>query len=488
MSSPGPGRLDPRTPVLVGVGEASSSVEPVALMTEALVAAADDAGSRALLGAIDRISVPQGTWKYGDPGRGVAAGVGAAGARTVLAELGVPQQLLFNDAVDAITSGRSDVVAVVGGEARRWARTVETESGDPQPDAVPGEVLAREGPPVEPIEVATRLWQPVLQYAMIANALRRAEGRTIDEDVARTAGLWERCNVVARANPRAAFAAPRSADDIAAPSPRNRPLAFPYNKWHASQWTVDQAAALILCPVEAARRFGIGPDRWVFPHAGLVSSHAVSLLRRRDIHRWPAMAVLGRALTAGAGLSVDDAEVVELYSCFPSAVRVQQRELAVDAARVPTLTGGMAFAGGPFNNYVLQSTVEVARRLRDAEGSTGVITTVSGLLTKPGIGLWGSAPGRGPALIADLATEVRAATEVVEVAEDPGDHTGGVTVATYTVTYEGMDPVGLIVVGDTEDGRRCVGFSTDAELASHATRTELVGTRGRVESGTFHTG
>ncbi len=158
----------------------------------------------------------------------------------------------------------------------------------------------------------------------------------------------------------------------------------------------------------------------MFPLAGLVSSHAVSLLRRRDIHRWPAMAVLGRALYGAAGRPVDAAEVVELYSCFPSAVQVQQRELAVDAARVPTVTGGMAFAGGPFNNYVLQSTAEVARRLRVAGAGTGVVTTVSGLLTKPGIGLWGSAPGPGPALIADLATEVRAATDVVEVVEDPG--------------------------------------------------------------------
>ncbi len=57
--------------------------------------------------------------------------------------------------------------------------------------------------------------------------------------------------------------------------------------------------------------------------------------------------------------------------------------------------------------------------------------------------------------------------------------------ATYTVTYEGMDPAGLIVVGDTQDGRRCVGFSTDAELALSATREELVGTRGRVDAGTF---
>ncbi len=56
--------------------------------------------------------------------------------------------------------------------------------------------------------------------------------------------------------------------------------------------------------------------------------------------------------------------MIEVYSCFPSAVRVQQRALGLDPARVPTVTGGMAFAGGPFNNFVLQATVAVAERLR----------------------------------------------------------------------------------------------------------------------------
>ncbi|MHB1583719.1 MAG: acetyl-CoA acetyltransferase, partial [Acidimicrobiales bacterium] len=64
--------LPPATPLLVGVGTASADAEPVALMTEALVAAAEDAGAGSLLAAIGRLAVPQGTWRYPDPARLVA--------------------------------------------------------------------------------------------------------------------------------------------------------------------------------------------------------------------------------------------------------------------------------------------------------------------------------------------------------------------------------------------------------------------------------
>ena len=57
--------------------------------------------------------------------------------------------------------------------------------------------------------------------------------------------------------------------------------------------------------------------------------------------------------------------------------------------------------------------------------------------------------------------------------------------ATYTVTYEGMDPVRTIVVGDTEDGRRCVSISDDVALARYAVDHELIGSPVRVTKGSF---
>ena len=299
------GPLDPRTPILVGVGTASSDAEAVELMALACQAALGDAGGRGLGAAVDRVAVPQGSWAYPDPARLVARRIGAPEATTHLVELGIPQQSLINDALAAIVSGASDVAVVVGGEAKRWARDRERAGLSPaetaQPGATPDVLRPRPGPLLEPVEVAHRLWDPVQQYAMIDNALRAAEGRTIVEHRAEIAGLWDRMNAVAGTNPEAAFPDRMDAGQIATATPDNRPLAFPYNKWHSTQWTVNQAAALVMCSVEAARRLGVPSDRWVFPLVGLESSHAVSVLCRGQIHAWPAMEVLGGTAAARLG-------------------------------------------------------------------------------------------------------------------------------------------------------------------------------------------
>jgi acetyl-CoA C-acetyltransferase len=485
--------IDPRTPVLVGLGTASDEAEATELMTWALQEAAGDAGAPDMLEAIDRVAVSQGSWAYPDPGRLVAKGVGATRARTCLVELGIPQQSLINEALSAILDGSSEVAAVVGGEAKRWARGPDAvETG--QPGAVPDMVRRRTGTLLEPVEVTTRLWDPVQQYAMIDNALRAADGLSIGEHRDEVAELWARFNRMAQGNPEAAFPQPMTAEEIGLPSPTNRPLAFPYNKWHSTQWTVNQAAALLFCSAQAAHRFGISPDRWIFPRVGIESSQAMSLLRRERPHTWPAMGVLGQAAAARIGRPIAEAELIEVYSCFPAAVRVQQRELGLDRSGTPTLTGGMAFAGGPFNNFVFQATAAMAGALRAEPDWLGVVTTVSGLLTKPGLAVWSASPdGRDPRL-GDLGAEAAGVTGSVDVVETMDGYTGPATVVTYTVTPDSAAAPGegdpapwsrTVMVGDTADGRRCVAVSEDPDVAGDAVTGELIGRQVAVKAGEF---
>ena len=71
-----------------------------------------------------------------------------------------------------------------------------------------------------------------------------------------------------------------------------------------------------------------------------------------------------------AGTSVADLDYVDLYSCFPSAVQVAAHELGLPVgveSRPLTVTGGLTFAGGPWNNYVthaIATMVEVLRGIR----------------------------------------------------------------------------------------------------------------------------
>ena len=466
-----------RSPVLVGVGVANAPGDVVELMVAAARAAADDAGAPSLLAAIGQVATPKGTWPHTDPARAVARRIGAPEARTVLAELGVPQQTLVGDALARVRDGELGVALVVGGEARRSAPDAaapDDAAGDPDVRLTPtGELVA-------PPEVAAKVWQPVQQYALIDSALRHAEGRTLDEHRDDVARLWARFNEVARSNPHAAFPTPRDATALRRLDATNRPLAFPYGKWHSTQWTVDQAAALIVCSAEAARDHRVPPDRWVFPAVALESSFALSLSRRADVHRWPAMAVLGAAAARHLGRPLDDVELVELYSCFPSAVRVQQRELRLSADRVPTLTGGMAFAGGPFNNFTYQATAAVVGALR-AGGGLGLVSTVSGLLTKPGLMVWSADPPSEPLLVADLADDARAATPAREVVDA---HTGEARVVAATATYDGATPSRLVTIVEVPDGRRTVATSDDPALAARATAEEVVGTTVAVEGTT----
>ena len=479
--------IDPRQPVLVGLG-ATNEPGPVAeLMTEAVRRAAVDAGEPKLLSSIDRIVYTQGSWRLTDPGRTVGRQIGAAHSRTVLAEVGVSQQEVINHALTAVAAAECSAVVVVGAEARAWERQGGVEA-DEEP-APPDEVLKRPTEFIAPIEIAAGLaWPVVQQYALIENSMAAAEGLSSQAQRDEIAGLWSRFNQVATRNPDAAFGAPRSALEIATPGPGNRPLAYPYNLRHSTQWTVDQSSALLICSVELANEMRVPRDRWLFPHVALHCSEAVTLTARKRLHAWPAMGLLGKAAESHLAVTLRDLRLAEVYSCFPAAVRVQQRELGLDLSGTPTLSGGMAFSGGPFNHYVLQSLVIMGRRLREEPEELGLVTTVSGMLSKPGLAVWSASPPRQAALLADLAPEARTATEVVPVAEEaPANETPG-TVASFTVTYggaDGFEPVRTAIVAELPDGVRTAATCEDAQTARLAIAEGLAGRTVTVKDTTF---
>ena len=377
---------------------------------------------------------------------------------------------------------------VVGGEAKRWARDRErpgtrrsrpTSTGAvPDVDPPPGGPAAGAGgggpPPVGP--------GPAVRHDRQRPAGRR--GPVARRHRAEIAELWARFNGGGPTNPAAAFPGPLDADQIATPSPQPAAgLPVQQVALHPVDRQPGGGAGVLLGRGGGAAR---GADRplGLPPGRPGVEPCRVSCWPRAH-PTWPAMEVLGDTAAAGSGGHWLRLEVIEVYSCFPAAVRVQQRALGLDLQRTPTVTGGMAFAGGPFNNFVLQSMVAVAAALRAEPHSLGLVTTVSGLLTKPGIGVWSARPDGRPPLLADLAFEVESVTGVVDAVATLDGYDGEATVATYTVTYEGLDPVRVVAVCDTDDGRRCVAISEDRTLAAAACTEEFIGTRVQIGSGEF---
>jgi len=96
-------------------------------------------------------------------------------------------------------------------------------------------------------------------------------------------------------------------------------------------------------------------------------------------------------------MGADDMDLVDVYSCFPSAVQIAARELGLpigDADRPLTVTGGLTFAGGPWNNYVSHSIATMADKLAAAPDQVGLITANGGYLTKHSFGVYSATPPR----------------------------------------------------------------------------------------------
>ena len=98
---------------------------------------------------------------------------------------------------------------------------------------------------------------------------------------------------------------------------------------------------------------------------------------RPELHRSPAIRLAGAAALEAAGLGIDDVASIDLYSCFPAVVQMAAAELGLavdDPARPLTLTGGLTFGGGPGNNYTSHGIARAVGALREAPGSTALVT------------------------------------------------------------------------------------------------------------------
>ena len=474
--------LDPRTPVLVGVAaiqqhaeDPHDASEPLDLMEDALRRAAEDAGSKALLESVDSIWAPRGFWSYSDPGRILAERFGASKVRTIVAEIGILQTSVLGQAAARLRDGEGEIAMIVGAEARdrasRFGRAgLEVPLTD-QTGGTPDTVLRPSAEIMGQFEIDLGLITPTIQYAMIDNALRAHEGQSMADHRAELGALWGGFNRVAVHNEDAWNRRPMSPDEIVTPSDSNRLLSYPYTKFLVSQWNVNQAAGLILCTLEKARSLGLDERRFVYPLAVVDSEHMVTLSERRDLWRSPGFELAGARAFELAGKQASEIEHFELYSCFPAAVRVQQRELGIPLDRQVTQTGGMTFGGGPLNNFVLQAWVKMVEGLRSDPGSHGVVTAISGLITKQGVSVLAPEPTR--AFVHDNVSEAARSSGATIAVER--EATGRARISSYTVSHARDAANGVALVCDFDDNRRTLRIVQDTELMERGCREELIG-------------
>jgi acetyl-CoA C-acetyltransferase len=501
--------VDPRTPVIVGVGQASERLgapgylrrSPVDLAAAAAADALADTGAdpAAVAAAIDTVagvrqfenSVPGARAPLGRSDnypRSVAGRIGASPARAVLEVTGgqAPQHLV-NEMAAVIARGGSEVTLIFGSEA---ISTIEHDAkAEDRPDFTehPGGSLEDRGyalsGQMSMQQAAHGLTGGPAQYALIDNARRARLKATREEYAAAMGALFAPFTRVAAANPHASAPVERSAAELVTPTEANRPIADPYTRYVVAREKVNQGAAVLLMSVAAADRLGVPASRRVFLH-GHADLRDRSFMDRADLSASPASVLAARHALEVAGIGPEDLATIDLYSCFPAPVFniCDGLGLSPEDPRGLTVTGGLPFFGGPGNDYSMHAIAETVQLARRSPGSYGFVGANGGVMHKFSAGVYGTAPaGWTPDRSAELQAEVDA-----WAAPDQARHADGpATIETYTVTHRrGGARTGIVIGRLDADGRRFMarGDDRDPDLLDLLSSGEPVGARVWVRS------
>jgi acetyl-CoA C-acetyltransferase len=503
--------LDPRTPVVVGVGQSSERLDepgyrrrsPVDLAADAARDALTDAlagtgtGTAAVAAAIDTVagvrqfenSTPAARAPLGRSDnypRSVAGRIGASPDRAVLEVSGgqAPQHLV-NEFAAAIAAGQAEVVLVFGSEAistiDHFARATEAADKPDFTEHAEGSLEDR-GYGLRGIWsrqfAAHGLIGAPPQYALIDNARRARLKQTREEYAAAMGALFAPFTRVAAANPHASAPVERSAAELVTPTAANRPIADPYTRYIVAREKVNQGAAVLLMSVAAAQRLGVPEDRWVFLH-GHADLRERPLMERADLSAGPASVLAARHALEMAGLTAGDLAAIDLYSCFPAPVFniSDGLDIAPDDPRGLTLTGGLPFFGGAGNNYSMHAIAEAVQRVRAVPGSSALVGANGGVMSKYSVGVYSTAPAPWAQ---DRSAELQA---VIDRWPAPGqaEHADGwATIESYTVTHGRDGSRAGIVIGRLDaGGQRFVASANqgDTGLLDLLTAEEPVGAR-----------
>jgi acetyl-CoA C-acetyltransferase len=473
--------IDPRTPCIIGVAARTwhagdvgeqGAPEPLDMWEEVARAAAADANRPALLEELDSVQIVYcQTWQYDDAVARLAERLRVDPRHRHYSGIGgtTTQQLVDRTAEQMLT-GDLDLALITSAEALATQRAYK-KRGDRYPYSFkPAEKrpFPWEAPP-EPTEVAHEVFQAWLTFSVFDNARRARLGTALDDYRGDIGRMLAPMTDVAAANPHAWFPVRRDCDDIVAVRPDNRMVGYPYTKYMVSVMDVDMAAALIVATHERADALGVPVDRRVYLRGWCDAYDPVLVAAHADLTRSPAMVDASTNTLAAAGAGVDDVKYFDLYSCFPSSLHFATDALGIDPldSRGLTVTGGLAYHGGPASGYLTHSIAAMTERLRADPGALGMVSGVGMHMTKHVFGLYSTTPGplAPPAAVA--------APDAVPVVDE---HDGPAVVAAYSVVHDrDGSPGHALLVCDLPGGSRAYARTADPEMCSRAERVELVG-------------
>lgn len=409
--------FDANAPVIIGVGEASRKTVPddwpsprelagVAIKT----ALADTGQAEAVADAIDTIAairtfedsgVSMGTGSPDNVPEAFGAAGGVSADRLIYADVGGQSpQALVNQLAGGIRRGEIETALIVGAEANgtaKRARKAGVELDWRLPSDTPFDNRLSAFPILSRTEIRHGIISMPLAYSLMENARRLAMCKSRADYAADMAGLWSEFSQKSLHRDNAQFARSWSADELTGEGESNYRLTDIYRRWHVAQDAVDLGGALILTSAGKARELGVADHRMVWL-AGTAETKEPPYSERADLAKPQALDYAMHAAFDQAGVAATDLGPLDIYSCFPVAVFA-----AVDSLRNPprslgdyTLTGGLAFFGGPGNGYALYSIAAMVEALRRDGSKPAMITANGGVMSKQAVGIYTASQPQRP--------------------------------------------------------------------------------------------
>lgn len=434
---------------------------PMGLMVQAARTAAENLKDPDSLSLVDGIIVVKSlSTHHESPEKELATLLGADPKVSFQSKIGGNSpQTMINMAAGRIARNELNMVLVTGAEAYvpRSESEIKPESALLQ--GIPEGYAGDDAIGATPFENQYGIEHPMQGFPLFETALWAASGMEITEYLKKVANLWSKFSQVAAGHPYAWTRQSRTPEEILQQSPGNRPIAFPYTKFMNSFVTVDQGAAVILMSADYAKEHGPRQGKTVyFCGGGYAEDRQRFMVEKSDFTASPPLkAAVDKALNR-SGMSLDEMDCFDLYSCFPCAVSIAKKMMGIqdDDHRALTLTGGLGFFGGPGNNYNLHAVVTLCGLIARGEKTTGLVTALGWFMHKHAAGIYSSLPPKNSLAAMDIEdqTDFLAGPEPVKLDQNPS---GAGIIETYTIVYNrDQSPAYAVVYGRTEKGHRFI--------------------------------
>ena len=465
-------------PVIVGVGTVQQKGnfdeldEALVLMDLAFKKSLDDTTNHEIKNYIDEIQIPKGFWRYRDPGKWVAEKNDINNVKTSVTKVGVLQQNLINSTCNKIINGEIRAGLILGGEARYKMLRAHIENktfNETELKVNPDYYIKANDELQHKVEEEELGLMAVGYYAIIESALRASTNKNFNEYHKDIANLYSEFSRIGSLNDDGWIEEPLTPDEILNQSKKNPLQAFPYNKYHCTSWNVNQSCSMIICSEELADKLNIPKTKRVYPLASSETNHMITPIQRPNITDPKGMKLAAEFILDICASNNIKPNLYDLYSCFPVAVHMFSKSLNVDLSKEATITGGMPFAGGPLNSYVLHSTIKMILKIRNDNSKIGIVTGVSGMMTKQSYALWSKNPDIEFSFkdFTSEASKEEAPVKISSLSDGAG------TIIGYT-TIKSTNHKKAVIYLDSDDGKRKLITSSDESIIKSMENEEWV--------------